>query len=99
MNDYYGLLFARIKVHGILKAERSMPMTEKTWETLKVQYCQHVDQKVGLQAQVVYPPDIMPDQPPRILSHRCSHGFACNLDGRPSCIWAGTNPAFDPFKE
>jgi hypothetical protein len=74
-------------------------MSEKTWETLKVQYCQHVDQKVGLQAQVVYPPDIMPDQPPRILSHRCTHGFACNLDGRPSCIWAGTNPTFDPFKE
>ena len=38
-------------------------MTEKTWETLKIQYCQHVDEKVGLQAQVVYPPDMMPDQP------------------------------------
>jgi len=74
-------------------------MTEKTWETLKVQYCQHVDQKVGLQAQLVYPPEHLPDQPGRILAHRCSHGSACNLDGRPSCIWAGTNPAFDPFKE
>ncbi len=50
-------------------------MTEKTWETLKVQYCQHVDQKVGLQAQVVYPPEHLPDQPGRILAHRCSHGF------------------------
>ena len=74
-------------------------MTKKTWDTLKVQYCQHVDQRVGLQVQVVYPPEHLPDQPGRILAHRCSHGFACNLDGRPSCIWAGTNPAIDPFKE
>jgi hypothetical protein len=74
-------------------------MPEKNWETLKVQFCQHIDQKVGLQAQVVYPSEHLPDQAPRILAHRCSHGFSCNLDGRPSCIWAGTNPTYDPFKE
>jgi hypothetical protein len=74
-------------------------MIEKSWETLKVQYCQHINQKVGLQAQVVYPSEHLPDQPARVLAHRCSHGFSCNLDGRPSCIWAGTNPTYDPFKE
>ena len=74
-------------------------MTEKTWETLKIQYCQHVDTKVALQAQLVYPPEHLPDQPPRVMAHRCSHGVTCNLDGRPSCVWAGTNPNFDPFKE
>jgi hypothetical protein len=74
-------------------------MAEKNWETIKVQYCHHVAQEVGLQAQVVYPADFLPDQPPRVLSHRCSHAFACNLDGRPSCIWAGTNPVVDLFLE
>ena len=72
-------------------------MSEKSWQTLKVQYCHHADEEVGLEAELVFPPEILPDQPPRILAHRCSHGLACNLDGRPSCIWAGTNPAYDPF--
>ena len=74
-------------------------MTEKTWETLKVQYCHHIDENVAFEAEVVYPPDILPDQPPRVVAHRCSHAFACNLDGRVSCIWAGTNPTLDPFLE
>ncbi len=72
-------------------------MAEKTWQTLKVQYCHHVDEEVGLEVEVVFPPEILPDQSPRIFAHRCSHGLACNLDGRPSCIWAGTNPVYDPF--
>ena len=74
-------------------------MTEKIWEVIKIQYCHHVDQEVGLQVQTVYPSEHLPDQPPRITAHRCSHAYACNLDGRPSCIWAGTNPTYDPFLE
>lgn len=74
-------------------------MAEVLWDTIKVQFCHHIDQQVSLQAQVVFPADMLPDQGARILSHRCSHGFACNLDGRPSCIWAGTNPVMDPFIE
>ncbi len=74
-------------------------MAETSWETLKIQYCHHVDTKVALQAQLAYPSEHLPDQPPRVLAHRCSHGVACNLDGRPSCIWSGTNPNIDPFKE
>ncbi|HLE13248.1 MAG TPA: hypothetical protein VI776_00765 [Anaerolineales bacterium] len=72
-------------------------MSEKTWQTIKVQYCHHAEAEVGLEAELVYPAEWLPDQPPRITAHRCSHGLACNLDGRPSCIWAGTNPTFDPF--
>ena len=30
-------------------------MTVKTWQTIKVQYCHHVDMEVGLEAEVVYP--------------------------------------------
>ncbi len=74
-------------------------MAVKTWETIRLRYCEHVKARVGLQAEVVYASDILPDQPPRILAHRCTHAFACNLDNRPSCVWAGTNPLYDPFIE
>lgn len=74
-------------------------MAVTTWQAIKVQYCHHVKSEVELQAQTVYPAEWLPDQPPRILAHRCSHAFACNLDGRPSCVWAGTNPSYDPFLE
>lgn len=74
-------------------------MTDVVWETIKIQYCHHIDQQVGLQARMMFPADFLPDQQSRILAHRCSQGFNCNLDGRPSCIWAGTNPAIDPFIE
>lgn len=72
-------------------------MAIKVWEPIQFCYCQHVNQQVALEAQVVLPPEWLPDQPPRVLSHRCSQGLKCNLDGRPSCLWAGTNPASDPF--
>jgi hypothetical protein len=68
-----------------------------TWETIKVQYCHHVSNEVSLEVQLVYPGDIMPDQPPRVLAHRCSRGIDCNFIDRPICVWAGTNPTYDPF--
>jgi hypothetical protein len=74
-------------------------MVEKNWEVLKVCYCQHVNKDVALEAEMVYPAEILPDQPARILAHRCSEGLACNCDGRAACLWAGTNPNFDPFLE
>jgi hypothetical protein len=74
-------------------------MSEKTWEVISVRYCRHVDTQVGLEAEVVYPAEFMPDQPPRVYAHRCSHAFSCSLDGRQSCMWAGTNPLIDPFIE
>ncbi len=74
-------------------------MSEKKWEVVKVLHCHHVNVEVGLEAQVIYPAEWMPDQPPQVVSHRCSNAFACRLDGRASCVWAGTNPAVDPFAE
>ena len=74
-------------------------MSVREWQSVKYCYCQHVGFNVSLEAEVVIPSDLFPDQPARVLSHRCSNGLECNLDGRPSCIWAGTNPAIDPFKE
>lgn len=72
-------------------------MTVKTWQTIKIQYCHHANAEVSLEAQLVYPAEWLPDQPPRVTAHRCSQGLRCNLDGRPSCIWAGTNPFYDPL--
>lgn len=72
-------------------------MSIKNWESIKMQYCHHINNEVTLEVEVVYPADIMPDQPPRVLAHRCSHALECNLDDRPTCIWAGTNPSYDPF--
>ena len=74
-------------------------MSMREWQSVKFCYCQHVGLNVSLEAEVIIPSEILPDQPSRVLSHRCSNGLECNLDGRPSCIWAGTNPAIDPFKE
>ncbi len=74
-------------------------MSVKTWRPIKIQFCHHVGQDVSLEAELVFPPEWMPDQAPRVGAHRCSQALECNLDGRPSCIWAGTNPVFDPFVE
>ena len=74
-------------------------MAKRDWQIVKIRHCHHVDKEVNLEAQVVYPAEWLPDQPPRVLGHRCSEALSCNLDGRGSCVWAGTNPAYDPFRE
>ena len=74
-------------------------MSTKSWEVIKTCYCSHIRQDVTLEAELVYPSEWLPDQAPRVLAHRCSQAITCNLDGRPSCVWAGTNPAIDPFLE
>ena len=47
-------------------------MAEKSWQTLKVQFCDHVGQEVNLQVEAVYPPEHLPDQSPRLVGHRCT---------------------------
>ncbi len=74
-------------------------MSTKSWEVIKTSYCHHIGQQVALQAELAYPAEWLPDQAPRVLAHRCSQALGCNLDGRPSCLWAGTNPVIDPFLE
>lgn len=72
-------------------------MAYRTWQTIKLHYCHHIEEEVAMQADTVFPAEWMPEQPPRVLAHRCSRGKECNLDTRPSCVWAGTNPGYDPF--
>jgi hypothetical protein len=74
-------------------------MAQKMWQVIKVRYCDHAGEEVAMEAEMIFPADLLPDQQPRIVAHRCSRAIACNLDNRASCIWAGTNPTFDPFAE
>jgi hypothetical protein len=72
-------------------------MRAQVWEPLKKSLCDRIGEEVALEALVVYPAEFLPDQPGRILGHRCSQGFTCNALDRPACCWAGNWPGYDPF--
>jgi hypothetical protein len=74
-------------------------MAKKVWQEIKVQFCDHAGTDVALEAEVLYPDDLMPDTPPRIVAHRCERGLECGLMKEASCVWAGSNPNYDPFSE
>ena len=74
-------------------------MAEKEWKVEKKRFCDHVAEEVSLEAEVVYPAEYLPDQTPRVLAHRCSKGMVCASFSQGTCIWAGTNPSYDPFTE
>ena len=71
----------------------------RNWEVIKISYCDHAEEEVALEAEIVYPADFLSELPPRIVAHRCSRGLACNSFNQPGCCWSGTNPYYDPFKE
>jgi hypothetical protein len=72
-------------------------MTRRIWIGQKTIACEHAGREVMLEVEVVEPPEILPDQPPRLLGHRCSYGIGCNALDRPTCAWAGSVPGYDPF--
>jgi hypothetical protein len=74
-------------------------MAERRWEVLKVVFCERAGCEVALEAQMAYPSEVLPDQPPRLISKRCSRGLECNFWEHMTCVWAGTNPLYDPFAE
>ena len=74
-------------------------MAKKEWQAVKTIYCNRIGAQVALESETIHPADTLPDMQARITGHRCSHAELCNLDGRGSCVWAGTNPVYDPFKE
>jgi len=67
------------------------------WEPVREQYCDRVGKQVALEAELIFPAEFMPDQPPRVTAHRCSLGMVCNQFDKPTCCWAGTNPGYDPL--
>src|SRR3989304_2441022 len=79
----------------ISQARDAMP--EQAWRPLKLAQCDRIAEEVALEALVVYPAEVLPDQPGRVLAHRCSQGLSCNSLDRPTCCWAGNWPGYDPF--
>lgn len=74
-------------------------MAIQVWDKIKEYYCQRVGKSVCLEAEIVLAEGILCDEPPRVIRHRCSDGETCNQDDKAACIWAGTNPVYDPFTE
>ncbi len=72
-------------------------MAYRTWQVSKREYCERVGREVALEAEVVYPSEVLPDQPPRVLARRCSNAIECNQFEKPACLWSGTNPTHDPL--
>lgn len=70
-------------------------MAEKAWQVNRVFYCDRVQQVVTIETELIYPADILPDQP-RVVARRCSNAKECNLYEKPTCVWSGTNPNFEP---
>jgi hypothetical protein len=74
-------------------------MTEKQWESLKTIQCRRAGCDAVLQVELVHPAEFLPDQEARVLAHRCSRGLECSMLGMVACMWAGSNPDYDPFLE
>lgn len=72
-------------------------MAIREWEVWREQQCERVGRTVRLEVEVAYPATWMPEQAPRVLAHRCSEAMRCHLEGQSACVWAGTNPAYDPL--
>lgn len=72
-------------------------MAQKQWYVSKSLYCEHVKHEVALETQVVLPSEHLPEQPPRILAHRCANAIDCNGINKPGCAWCGTNPDYRPM--
>ena len=71
-------------------------MAQKKWNVSKVCYCEHVGHEIEIEDEVVYPAENLPDQPPRIIAHRCSNALECNMLEKTACALCGTNPDLDP---
>ena len=82
---------------GRVGARREVAMGQRTWIPQKTVVCERANRDVVLEVEVALPPEILPDQPPRVLAHRCSYGASCNSMDRPMCAWAGSLPGYDPF--
>jgi hypothetical protein len=59
-----------------------------TTEKVSRRFCAHAKTEVTLKSKLIFPADIMPDQPPRITSRQCSHYFDCNLLDKDACSYA-----------
>lgn len=73
-------------------------MATRKWIAEKIRYCEHAGCDVSLDVETVFPAEHLPDQPPRVTIHRCSHAVDCMEDDCGACVWNGKNPNYDPFE-
>lgn len=71
-------------------------MSQKQWQVTNKMFCERVAREIRLETQVVYPADHLPDQPPRVLAHRCSNAIECNKLEKMACVYSATNPDYIP---
>lgn len=69
-------------------------MAQKKWQIRKTIYCEHAGRDVVLETQIIVPSAMLPDQPPRVIAHRCSNAIECNKIEKMACALCGTNPNY-----
>lgn len=73
-------------------------MVDQIWEVFQTRYCERASSEVNLEAKKVLAPEVLGEQPARIVAHRCSNGLDCMMFGQAGCTWSGSNPTLDPFR-
>ena len=71
-------------------------MAQKLWQVEKVHYCEHVQQEVALEVELIYPAENLPDPAPHVTAHRCSKALECNQVEKMVCAYCFTNPDQKP---
>lgn len=74
-------------------------MATVLWRPVQTKLCERVRKVATLELQLVFPGENLPDQPPHVRSRRCSLALECNQFDRATCVWAGTQPEYDPLGE
>jgi hypothetical protein len=62
-------------------------MAWETWQTVKQERCSIIKKNAALESRLVFAADRMPDQPPRVVSYRCSYGESCTQSNKTMCPW------------
>ena len=73
-------------------------MAKKVWQVEKTKYCEHLQEEVAIEVEVVYPAEQLPEQAPRIVARRCTKALEGNCIEPPACSLSGTNPDVDPVE-
>ncbi|MGD8759811.1 MAG: hypothetical protein PVJ07_06125 [Anaerolineales bacterium] len=71
-------------------------MAQVLWHEIERRMCEHVREEASLEAKLAFPAEVLPDQPPRVLAHRCSHEATCQLGDKTACQWASLITGSDP---
>lgn len=67
-------------------------MAQKKWQIRKTIHCEYAGRDVVFETQIIIPSESLPDQPPRVIAHRCSNAIECNKIEKMTCALCGTNP-------